>query len=325
MQRRSRSSSVCCACQKQQQTAPIRQQQVISRRDLALAAPAVLLLSAAGRAAALEAEAAAPASAAEAAPSTSSSSISSLPSADLQLFIDNDYELQVPSNYAYLATEIQRVEHVPSNYAYLATEIQRVERGPQPERSPVLGRFEAPNGQPGLITILTRRAQAFKQTLLQVTDISQLGDPIAVAQLLLPRGSTLLATVVPYVTPHHPMLLLPARLQVTDISQLGEPIAVAQLLLPRGSTLLATATQQVPQPPKETPLGLVEIPPQNYFLFEFTTNTGLHVAMAAAAKKGSVLICGASTTKEQWAQAGPVLSRVVKSFRLRSQQGLAAL
>lgn len=262
MQRRSRSSSVCCACQKQQQTAPIRQQQGISRRDLALAAPAVLLLSAAGRAAALEAEAAAPASAAEAAPSTSSSSISSLPSADLQLFIDNDYELQVPSNYAYLATEIQRVE-----------------RGPQPERSPVLGRFEAPNGQPGLITILTRRAQAFKQTLLQVT----------------------------------------------DISQLGEPIAVAQLLLPRGSTLLATATQQVPQPPKETPLGLVEIPPQNYFLFEFTTNTGLHVAMAAAAKKGSVLICGASTTKEQWAQAGPVLSRVVKSFRLRSQQGLAAL
>lgn len=61
------------------------------------------------------------------------------------------------------------------------------------------------------------------------------------------------------------------------------------------------------------------------FSFEFTTNTGLHVAMAAAAKKGSVLICGASTTKEQWAQAGPVLSRVVKSFRLRSQQGLAAL
>jgi hypothetical protein len=55
-------------------------------------------------------------------------------------------------------------------------------------------------------------------------------------------------------------------LQVTDISQLGEPVAVAQLLLPRGSTLLATATQQVPQPPKETPLGLVDIPPQTYYL-----------------------------------------------------------
>jgi hypothetical protein len=55
-------------------------------------------------------------------------------------------------------------------------------------------------------------------------------------------------------------------LQVSDVSQLGDPIAVAQLVLPRGSTLLATATQQVPQPPKETPLGLVDIPPQNYFL-----------------------------------------------------------
>jgi hypothetical protein len=59
--------------------------------------------------------------------------------------------------------------------------------------------------------------------------------------------------------------------------------------------------------------------------FEFTTNTGLHVAMAAAAKKGSVLICGASTTEEQWPQAGPVLSKAVRSFRLRSQQALAAL
>jgi hypothetical protein len=55
-------------------------------------------------------------------------------------------------------------------------------------------------------------------------------------------------------------------LQVADISQLGNPIEVAQLLLPRGSTLLATATQQVPQPPKETPLGPVDIPPQNYYL-----------------------------------------------------------
>ncbi|KAF6259105.1 hypothetical protein COO60DRAFT_1515422 [Scenedesmus sp. NREL 46B-D3] len=262
-QKRSRSSNTCCACQQQQQTAADRQQQGISRRDLALAAPAMLLLGSAGRAvaleAALEAEAAAAPSPAAAAASSSSSS---LPSADLQLFIDNDYQLQVPSNYTYLETPIPRVE-----------------RGPQPERSPVLGRFEAPNGQPGLITILTRRAQAFKQTLLQVTDISQLGDPVAVAQLVLPRGST----------------------------------------------LLATATQQVPQPPKETPLGLVDIPPQNYFLFEFTTTTGLHVAMAAAAKKGSVVICGASTTAQQWPQAGPVLSKAVKSFRLRSQQALAAL
>jgi hypothetical protein len=48
--------------------------------------------SSAGRAAAIEAEVAASAGTADAAASSSSSS---LPSPDLQLFIDNDYELQV--------------------------------------------------------------------------------------------------------------------------------------------------------------------------------------------------------------------------------------
>lgn len=52
---------------------------------------------------------------------------------------------------------------------------------------------------------------------------------------------------------------------MNDISQLGTPIEVAQLILPRGSTLLATATQQVPVPPKQTPVGQVELPPQTYF------------------------------------------------------------
>jgi hypothetical protein len=54
-------------------------------------------------------------------------------------------------------------------------------------------------------------------------------------------------------------------LQVNDISQLGDPIEVAKLILPRGSTLLATATQQVPVPPKTTPVGDVELPPQTYY------------------------------------------------------------
>lgn len=55
------------------------------------------------------------------------------------------------------------------------------------------------------------------------------------------------------------------HLQVNDISQLGNPIEVAQLILPRGSTLLATATTNVPVPPKQTPLGLTELPPQTYY------------------------------------------------------------
>jgi hypothetical protein len=103
-----------------------------------------LLWCSQGAAFAEEATAVAPA--ADAAGSTSSA-----PSAVLQQFVDNEYELQFPSNYTYIETPIVRVE-----------------RGPQPERSPVLARFEAPNGEPGVITILMRRANALKQTLLQV-------------------------------------------------------------------------------------------------------------------------------------------------------------
>lgn len=53
--------------------------------------------------------------------------------------------------------------------------------------------------------------------------------------------------------------------QVNDISMMGNPIEVAQLILPRGSTLLATATQQVQVPPKQTPVGPLELPPQTYY------------------------------------------------------------
>jgi hypothetical protein len=82
---------------------------------------------------------------------TSSPASTSAPSPVLQQFRDNEYELQFPSNYAYVETPIVRVE-----------------RGPQPERSPVLARFEAPNGEPGVISIIMRRANALKQTILQV-------------------------------------------------------------------------------------------------------------------------------------------------------------
>jgi hypothetical protein len=49
------------------------------------------------------------------------------------------------------------------------------------------------------------------------------------------------------------------------------------------------------------------------------------VALTAAARKGSVYICGASTTAERWQAAGPVFGKVVKSFRIRSQPTIGAL
>eukprot|EP00878_Enallax_costatus_P024693 GHUV01026372.1.p1 GENE.GHUV01026372.1~~GHUV01026372.1.p1 ORF type:complete len:207 (+),score=45.90 GHUV01026372.1:188-808(+) len=181
-----RASSACCA--HQQQAAEPAAAPGITRRDLALAASTLTWVSqfAAG------AEAAAPAV----------SSSSTAPSPQLEPFLDNAYELQVPSNYQYLETPIPRVE-----------------RGPAPERSPVLARFESPNGGPEVISIITRKASALKQTLLQVNDITQMGDPIAVASLIVPRGSR----------------------------------------------LLAKATEEVPQPPKETPVGQIELPPRTYY------------------------------------------------------------
>lgn len=96
----------------------------------------------------------------------STSTSSSAPSSVLQQFVDNEYELQYPSNYTFIETPIVRVE-----------------RGPQPERSPVLARFEAPNGEPGTISILMRRANALKQTILQVVGcVGGAGLGVAAAQ-----------------------------------------------------------------------------------------------------------------------------------------------
>jgi hypothetical protein len=100
------------------------------------------------------ADAAAAAPAGPAAASAGPAAALGEPSAELQRFVDNAYELQVPANFTFIETPVVRVE-----------------RGPQPERSPVLARFEAPGGQPGAISILMRRANALKQTVFQVRGV----------------------------------------------------------------------------------------------------------------------------------------------------------
>jgi hypothetical protein len=103
----------------------------------------------------------APAVAAAPAAAEPSPASTSAPSPVLQQFRDNEYELQYPSNYTYVETPIVRVE-----------------RGPQPERSPVLARFEAPDGEPGVISIIMRRANSLKQTILQVGGSWLVGVPV---------------------------------------------------------------------------------------------------------------------------------------------------
>jgi|LauGreSBDMM110SN_4_FD.fasta_scaffold40265_1 hypothetical protein len=54
-------------------------------------------------------------------------------------------------------------------------------------------------------------------------------------------------------------------LQVNDISVWGSPEEAAQLLLPRGSVAVSATAEAVQLPAKETPVGLLEIPPRSYY------------------------------------------------------------
>ena len=98
---------------------------------------------------------------------------------------------------------------------------------------------------------------------------------------MLPRGSSFFidphSDPDPYFDPH-------SDPQVADISVWGSPEEAAQLLLPRGSVLLGAAAETLQLPAKETPLGIVEVPPRNYYR---CVSTALSVAEAGV--RGGVL------------------------------------
>ncbi len=71
-------------------------------------------------------------------------------------------------------------------------------------------------------------------------------------------------------------------------------------------------------PPKETPLGLSELPPRNFYRYEFTSFDGLHVFMSVAAQRGRIYVCGAtSDNAEAWEAARLAVVPAVLSFRLK--------
>lgn len=51
--------------------------------------------------------------------------------------------------------------------------------------------------------------------------------------------------------------------------------------------------------------------------YEFTTPSGEHVTMSAAAAKGKVFVCGGSAVPGKWEQTSKPLAEGVKSFRLK--------
>jgi hypothetical protein len=86
------------------------------------------------------------------------------------------------------------------------------ERGPAPERSPVRARFDAEDGGANV-------------SMLDVCHF----------------------------------------LQVSDITAFGKIEEAAQVLLPRGSVVLAASSEVQQISARETPMGIVEIPPRTYY------------------------------------------------------------
>eukprot|EP00798_Chlamydomonas_sp_ICE-L_P010368 gene10368-8307_t len=89
-----------------------------------------------------------------------------------------------------LMKEYEYEFYAPGNFDYIEVQQDMPERGPAPERSPVLVRFEAAEGE-AVISVINRGAQTLKQTFRQVGDITMLGTQIEVAALLLPKGAKL--------------------------------------------------------------------------------------------------------------------------------------
>lgn len=55
--------------------------------------------------------------------------------------------------------------------------------------------------------------------------------------------------------------------QIADISQYGDLAEVAELVVPKGATLVSSSVSQTIRPPRDTLVGIVEIPPKNYYIY----------------------------------------------------------
>eukprot|EP00199_Chlamydomonas_sp_CCMP681_P007087 CAMPEP_0119105810 /NCGR_PEP_ID=MMETSP1180-20130426/3676_1 /TAXON_ID=3052 ORGANISM="Chlamydomonas cf sp, Strain CCMP681" /NCGR_SAMPLE_ID=MMETSP1180 /ASSEMBLY_ACC=CAM_ASM_000741 /LENGTH=268 /DNA_ID=CAMNT_0007090965 /DNA_START=13 /DNA_END=816 /DNA_ORIENTATION=- len=88
--------------------------------------------------------------------------------------------------------------------------------------------------------------------------------------------------------------------QVGDIAQLGDPEAAAKLVVPKGS-LLISATQEVDVlPPRETPLGQVDVPPKTYYRYEIITPAKERIYLSVAAARGKIFVCGGAAPVDEW-------------------------
>ena len=81
--------------------------------------------------------------------------------------------------------------------------------------------------------------------------------------------------------------------------------------------LILQEVQVQQQPQRQTTLGLVDTPPKNLFMYEFTQN-GKHILMAAAAARGRVWITGGFAADSEWPRLGATIQTAVQSFKLNA-------
>lgn len=138
-------------------------------------------------------------------------------------------------------------------------------------------RWESPDGAVS-ISVLTRRTQTVQRTLLQARRVgpggrgkeggSWEGDWATPPTRDVAQGRGACSRVpgaVHKCVSGTRALVLP--LQVSDVSQWGTPEEAAKLVLPRGAALLGSTSIAEARTPKATPVGQVELPPRNYYLW----------------------------------------------------------
>ena len=89
----------------------------------------------------------------------------------------------------------QPFTHLPLSITWLARERGERGRGVVTAESPIKARFVSP-ATGGDLTVLVQDATRIRPTFMQLSDIGQWGDAAAVAGLLLPRGTRVLASAV---------------------------------------------------------------------------------------------------------------------------------
>ncbi|KAK9867414.1 hypothetical protein WJX84_000063 [Apatococcus fuscideae] len=113
----------------------------------------------------------------------------------------------------------------------------------------------------------------------------------------------------------------PTFFQVADVSQFGDVQAAKVLFVPRGAKFVASSLEKTEAGQRDTGTvaGIVPLPPQTFYRYQFEAGPTTFV-VSVGAIKGKVYVAGASAPSSDWRIAGSRLQEAVNSFRLAIPQ-----